>query len=257
MAMKGQAMKSTLTGISLAALGAAAFAQTTGAAQPIASPAPGPTSNYVTIVKVPKPWYAPQFLVKNKMQETVPQYERIAGLAFKAYSFAQADGQFGGIYLWADRASAEQWFSPAWFERVQRERGVSGEVRYFESLLVLDNTAKAPQLLKSEQAVAVLASITPGAPVSRERLIAQFKASAAQDQQAAGLLRKYYVSLPSGGFGEVSLWASQAQAQQAYGAAWQSSMQKTYGGTISMEWFDAPILLRNTIADNALLKAHS
>ena len=55
------------------------------------------SSPVAVVVKVPTPWYAPRFLVTSKMRDTIPQYQAIAGLNFKAFSFAKADGHFGGI----------------------------------------------------------------------------------------------------------------------------------------------------------------
>jgi hypothetical protein len=99
-----------------------------------------------TPVKVPKPRYAPRALVLNKMRDTMPEYARLPGLAHKAFSFAQPGGEYGGLYLWTSGAAARAWFNPAWFERVQRERGVSADVRMFDAPVVLDNAAgRSPQ----------------------------------------------------------------------------------------------------------------
>ncbi len=39
----------------------------------------------MTVVKVKKPWYAPRAAVVRKMREAIPQYESIAGLAYKIF----------------------------------------------------------------------------------------------------------------------------------------------------------------------------
>lgn len=95
------------------------------------APADGASGPVMAIVEVPRPWYVPDALIVRKMRATLPQYRALPGLRFKAYSFARPGGDFGGVYLWRDRAAAETWFSPAWFERVRRERGVEGRVRLF------------------------------------------------------------------------------------------------------------------------------
>jgi hypothetical protein len=212
-------------------------------------------SAYVTIVKVPKPWYAPQALVKRKMLETVSQYERIPGLIFKAYSFAQADGHFGGIYLWTDRRSAEQWFNPAWFERVKKERGVAGEVRFLEAPVLLENAVALKAALAGDQAVATLVMQARSASANSQSLVDSFKADLAQDRSIPGLLRKYGVLLGDGQFGAVYLWANQAQAKEWLSPAWQARMQQRHGSPVNIEWFDAPILLRTQMPDNAVAKA--
>jgi len=94
-------------------------------------PAEGGTGPVMAIVEVPRPWYVPDALIVRRMRATLPHYRALPGLRFKAYSFARPGGDFGGVYLWRDRAAAEAWFTPAWFERVRRERGVEGRVRLF------------------------------------------------------------------------------------------------------------------------------
>jgi len=82
----------------------------------------------VVIVKVKPPWYAPHGAIVRKFRQLVPQYQAAAGLERKQFSFA-ANGHYGGVYLWTERATAEHWFGPAWHERVRKERGVEGDVR--------------------------------------------------------------------------------------------------------------------------------
>jgi hypothetical protein len=94
----------------------------------------------VVIVKVPKPWYAPRALVTSKMRDTIPEYARLNGLAFKAFSFERQSGDFGGVYYWRDAGSAQTWFNPAWLERVKKERGADAQVRYLDAPLSIDNT---------------------------------------------------------------------------------------------------------------------
>jgi len=105
-------MKSALSA-TLTALAIATPIATPAAAQtPATDSAPAPV---VVIVRVPKPWYAPKALVASKMRDTIAEYDKLPGLKYKIYTLAQADGRYGGVYLWQDRASAEAWFNPAWF----------------------------------------------------------------------------------------------------------------------------------------------
>jgi Putative mono-oxygenase ydhR len=147
-----------------------------------------PKSNVVSIVTVPKPWYAPRALVTSKMRDTQPQYELLAGLQYKIYTFWQTDSQFGGIYLWNDHASAQDWFNPAWFERVRQERGVEGVVRYVDAPVVLDNKKTPSQAGQ----VATFVMIPIPAGVTREKLVAEFNAAVPTYQRIPGLLRKYF-----------------------------------------------------------------
>jgi len=209
-----------------------AFAQTQA---PVGEPV-------VVIVKVPKPWYAPQALITSKMRDTVPQYEQLPGLAHKAYSFARADGRFGGIYFWRDRAAASAWFNAGWFERVRRERGVEAEVQILQAPLWTDATPEGAPRAMSGDAVATLVSWPVPAGTERSALVSQLAAKLTAANAAPGLLRQYGVITDSGRFGQLSLWASEASARQALGSP----------ETASVEWFDTPILLPSARADNRI-----
>jgi hypothetical protein len=54
-----------------------------------------PATPVVVIVRVPKPWYAPRSVVAGKMRDTLPQYARLPGLLFKAFSFERDSGDYG------------------------------------------------------------------------------------------------------------------------------------------------------------------
>ncbi len=237
-------MKSPLLApIAAAVLAAVAHAQT---------PAPQAAATPVAvIVKVPKPWYAPKAVVVGKMRDTIPQYENLAGLNYKMFSFAQADRHFGGIYLWRDRAVAQAWFNPAWFERVRRERGAEGNVRTFEVPVSLDNVRPGAPANDADN-IATLVTIPVPPNVGRARLIEEFRAAVPLYQRIAGLKRKYFVITDDGRFGGIYLWESQAAADQWFNTAWHERVRKTYGTEAALEWFDTPILLPSKLADNRI-----
>lgn len=196
----------------------------------------------VVIVKVAKPWYAPQALVVSKMRDTVPQYEQLPGLAHKAFSFARADGRFGGIYFWRDQAAASAWFNAGWFERVRKERGVEGEVQILQSPVWFDATPEGAPRAMAGEAVATLVSWPVPAGTERSTLVSQLAAKVHAAQTAPGLLRQYGVITDNGRFGQLTLWASEASAREALGTS----------ETASIEWFDTPILLPSARADNRI-----
>ncbi len=208
------------------------------------------TSAVAVIVKVPTPWYAPRALVLSRMRDTQPQYEALPGLAFKAFSLAQPGGQFGGIYLWRDLASARAWFSPAWFERVQKERGTPGDVRFYEVPVAMDNTPGGTANDPSSTTISTLVTVPTPPGVSRQRLIAGFQASVPMHKAAAGLLRKYFIITDDGKFGGIYLWRDTESAQQWFNAEWKDRALKAYGAPATIEWFDTPILLNTKLAEN-------
>ncbi len=203
------------------------------------------TDTTLVIVRVPKPWYAPRALIKSKMLDTRAQYAALDGLLVKAYSFEQTSGDFGGVYQWRDRAAAEAWFNPGWFERVRRERGVEGQVRFFDALLTLDNTPGGLASDDASTSAVTLVEIPVPAGVTRDRLRQGFAAAVPEYQQAPGLLRKHFtVSQDGQRFGGIYLWRDEAAARAWFNEAWHARVIKTYGQDGMIEWFDTPILLK-------------
>lgn len=102
----------------------------TATAQPVGGDGFAATSAVAANVTVPKHWYALRTLVTSRMRDTVPEYENLPGLAFKAYSFSLA--------------SARAQFNPAWFKPVQRERRVAGQVRFLEVTVAHGSSCPPP-----------------------------------------------------------------------------------------------------------------
>ncbi len=228
--------------LALAACSSSAGAQGLQGGSAAASSPTLPTP-VVVIVRVPKPWYAPRGIITGRMRDTIPEYAKLPGLMFKAYSFERDSSDFGGLYFWRDLASAEAWFNPAWFERVRKERGVDAQVRLFDALVSVDNKAGGTPADSDSRAVGTLVEIAIPPGVTRERLAAEFNVAAPTYQQIPGLLRKHFTVSPNGLFGGVYLWKDEASARAWFNQAWHARVLKTYGQDAKIEWFDTPILL--------------
>lgn len=202
-------------------------------------------SAVAVVVKVPKPWYAPRFVVLGKMRDTMPQYRSLPGLAFKAYSFAQADGHYGGIYLWKDLASARAWFTPAWFARVENERGAPADVRFFEVVAAVDNSPGGTPADPDSASVASLSLAPLPAGADRSQWARQVRASIEDTRRVPGLLRRYVVSTEQGRVGHISLWRDMASARQSF-----NRVEEAMGADTAVEWFDTPILLPSIVPEN-------
>jgi hypothetical protein len=218
-------------------------------AQPTTGEGYAAGSGVAVIVKVPKPWYAPRFVVVGKMRDTIPQYRTLPGLAFKAFSFAQADGHFGGIYLWKDLASARAWFAPAWFARVEQERGAPAEVRFFEVLAAIDNTPGGTPADPDSSSVATLSTWPAPAGADKSRLSQQFQSGLDADRRVPGLLRRYFVVTDQGRYGHISLWRDRASAGSVADRGKLGAAQSPDAEAV-IEWFDTPILLPSALPDN-------
>jgi heme-degrading monooxygenase HmoA len=211
-------------------------------ATPGALPAPE-ASPVVAMVRVPKPWYAPRALIVRRMRDTQAQYAALSGLRFKAYSFERASGDFGGVYLWQDRAAAEAWFNTAWFERVRRERGVEGQVLLLDAPVTVDTAPGGPAADADSPSVTTWVSLPIPPGVTRAQLVAGFQAAVPEYQRVPGLLRKHFVIEADGRFGGVYLWRDEAAARAWFSDSWRQRALKAYGAQPTLTWFDTPILL--------------
>ena len=209
-------------------------------AQPATGEGYAPGARVLTIVRIPTPWYAPRFLVVRRMRESMPLYQSIDGLMHKTYSLSRPDGQFGGIYLWKDLASARAWFTPAWFERVEKERGARGDVAFFEVVRVVEAGNGGPPTGGSDQA-AVATLIEVGRPMSTDG--ADLMSAAATWQGAQGLLRTCVVRTPQGGVGAIALWRDEASARAWLNTEGGERIAREYGEPTRITWFETPILM--------------
>ena len=208
------------------------------------------SSAVAAIVKVPAPWYAPKRLVWSRMRKTTPTYDSLPGLSFKAYAIAQADGHYGGLYLWTDLASARAWFNPAWFERVEKERGAKGQVRFYEVPVAIDNTPGGTPAQADGPSVSTLVTLPTPAGIGKAQLVQEFQAAIPTYRAVPGLLRKHFIITDDGRFGGIYLWKDQAAAEQWFNAGWKQRVRQTYGTDATLEWFDTAILTPSKLAAN-------
>lgn len=214
------------------------------AAQPQSASA-GATANepVVTIVKVPPPWYAAEFLLPRAFRKAVPQYAAIEGLQMKAFTVAE-DGRFGGAYLWRSRTAAQAWFGPAWQQRVRASYG-QPSVDWYTLLQVDDGPARAT--LAAEHAEAVITLVDPATAQTVAR-------------DAGGLVQRAVLRDAQGRTMQLLLWQSLEHAIAAVGDRLSvqrasvnpesvrvprlpSALCAAQSGACAVEYFDAPVLL--------------
>ncbi len=94
----------------------------------------------VVIAKIPPG--IPRAKVEEGIAGSVPTYQKIPGLVRK--SFTVSDDSYGGMYLWANRAAAEAWFTPEFVAKVKARSGVEPQIIYFDSPVQIDNRAPRP-----------------------------------------------------------------------------------------------------------------
>lgn len=204
---------------------------------------PSPETRALAVVRVPSPWWAPEFVITGKFIDSIPEYARAPGLEQKSYTFSE-DHRFGGVYLWESRAAAERWFDDAWHARVKKQRGVDGDVRILDARFTIPGPARAsgkelPQhALRTDAAVTWLAS-SSGVAEAAQKL----EALSQELRLAPGLIRVSFVTEPDGRAGAVSLWDSRDAARAYWTDERKSAAAKALGTDVTLLWFSAPVLL--------------
>lgn len=86
--------------------------------------------------------------------------------------------------------------------------------------------------------------------MSQEQAKEVFMSTAPKYQQAAGLIRKYYLLSEDGGtVGGVYLWKSREDAESLYTKEWKNFIKDKYGGEPSIVYFHSPVVVDNLTKD--------
>ena len=111
---------------------------------PAGAPAPGEDGNATaSIVSIKTPPGVTRDQLVEGFKKAVPVYQKVPGLLRKYFTISD-DGRFGGIYLWADRPSADRFFNAAWHERVATTYGTDGIIEFFDAPVVLASKLQRP-----------------------------------------------------------------------------------------------------------------
>ena len=170
----------------------------------------------LTITKVKAPSYAVRPLIVKGFRDSIPVYQKAAGLDFKAYSLANGGKFFGGVYLWRAEQDAKNWFDAAWFESVQKKYNTTGAVDYYKVVQV----ESFGELLQTDAAFTSVSSPSKNA----------IKISG----KANGLIKAVEITAADNQKGWLTLWDSADNANKYF--------QKS---TAVNTFFDSPVLLDN------------
>lgn len=197
----------------------------------------------VVIVRIPTPRFAPKWLVRRKMRETIGLYRSIPGLAYKIFTIESESGDFGGVYYWNSRAEADAWFNDEWFARVRRERGSEPYVRIWDAPLTIDNVNGGTPAAQGGQHIVTSVEIPMPEGVTIDMLHAGFAEAEGEYRSVPGLLRKHFIITGKGTFGGVYLWDRKSSADARFDVMWKARVLERYGESTTIEFFEAPILL--------------
>jgi Putative mono-oxygenase ydhR len=94
--------------------------------------------------------------------------------------------------------------------------------------------------------IATIVQFALPAPISLAEATRRFESSAPKYQNLAGLVRKYYVRSEDGrSAGGIYLWETRAAAEAVYNTEWRERVEKLYGATPTITWFDSPVIVDN------------
>jgi Putative mono-oxygenase ydhR len=83
-------------------------------------------------------------------------------------------------------------------------------------------------------------------PTTLDEITKVFQATAPKYQGMPGLLRKnYWVSEDGRRAGGIYVWASRADADRVYTAAWKKTVEDRYGGPPTIEYLHSPVMVDN------------
>jgi len=74
-------------------------------------------------------------------ESTAPKYRNLQGLVRKYYLRSEDGRTAGGVYLWQSKAAAEKVYNGEWRERVAKLYGNAPQVTYFDTPVIVDNSA--------------------------------------------------------------------------------------------------------------------
>jgi hypothetical protein len=77
-----------------------------------------------------------------KYRASVPIWQANPDLIRKTFLYDEASRRGGGVYLWKNIEAAKQGHGPAFQERIRSTFGSDPEFQYFDTPIVIDNTAK-------------------------------------------------------------------------------------------------------------------
>ena len=74
--------------------------------------------------------------LRRLLEATGPDYVNVPGLRRKY--FLGGDGEAGGVYEWADRASADRFHDESWRTAIREQSGAEPDVQFYDSPAIAD-----------------------------------------------------------------------------------------------------------------------
>ncbi len=92
----------------------------------------------VTVVRFQLPEPVSLDEARSQFGANASAYLDVPGLLFKAYLRGDDGSTAGGVYWWADRASANAKFNDGWLAGVTKKYGAPPTIEFFDAPVVVD-----------------------------------------------------------------------------------------------------------------------
>jgi hypothetical protein len=103
--------------------------------------------------------------------------------------------------------------------------------------------------------ITTLVQFQMASPITLADATKRFESTAPKYRNIPGLIRKYYVRAEDGRVaGGIYLWENRQAAERMYTSEWRAMVEKVYGVTPTITWFDTPVVVDN-LAGGAITKA--
>jgi hypothetical protein len=230
-----------LVTISLAAV--AAITSTTSAAHEVGALSTG-RGLYAVMVDRDLPKLAPRFLVIGKFKSLIPDFRGRPGLRTK-YFYTTSQHTRGGIYLWNDKAAADDYLQSGYFKALAAQSKGRLDIERYEIPVAINGPAAGSPAAAQGKAVVRIVRIAPPPGVTRTMILAGFDQAAPSYEKVPGLVHKWFSIGEDGRFGGIYLFESNAAADAWFNAAWHERVRKTYGADGDIRSLDAPVIVEN------------
>ncbi|MFC4292573.1 YdhR family protein [Sphingorhabdus arenilitoris] len=196
-----------------------------------------PHSGYqAVLVEVPRPNGLSDTELDTGFRQAIPIYEKVPGLLRKY--FVRSQVSFGGVYLWADRASADAFYSAAWSERIAKTYGAPAKLTWFD---VPVTTAGGSGGEAGSDAVVAIVKVPAPWYAPRSTINKRMAEAVPVFAKQPGLDFKYFTIANKKLVGGIYLWTDRASADAFYNADWHAAIKQKYGKPAAVEMFDAPV----------------
>lgn len=190
------------------------------------------------VVEIPRPESVDNERLAQAFAETAQKFQGIDGLQRKYFTFTERS--FGGVYLWSNRAEADDFFSEEWKSRMETTYGAPASLTWFEVVEELESAA-----FGNAGSQAIVSVVRVSAPWYAPSGVIRDRMSKALPEYAniPGLDYKYFTIASGKKVGGIYLWESKDAALNFFSDEWYQRIQDQYGEPATLQFFSSPVTI--------------